>query len=46
MFDNSMYRQMLINMAKTQYGIEIDEEILNQIEKISELIDKLMQNHQ
>ena len=46
MFDNSMYRQMLISMAKTQYGIEIDDELLNQIEKISQLVDQLMANAQ
>jgi len=46
MLGNSMYRQMLISMAKTQYGIDIDEEMLNQIEKISELIEQLMVNLQ
>ena len=39
-----MYRQMLISMAKSQFGIEIDEEMLNQIEIISELVDQLMLN--
>lgn len=37
---------MLISMAKSQYGIEIDDEMLNQIEKISGLIDQLLANAQ
>jgi hypothetical protein len=41
-----MYRNLLISTAKSQFGIDIDDEMMDQIEKISELVDALMINSQ